>query len=71
MSINTNDACEWNPATNQLALTTDPVHAQAEVMVGADVAYRPCAPCAALPRFRRYRTRRPIVRRTPPESAKP
>lgn len=54
-----NDWCEWNPAENREAFP-DENHAPATVLVGADGQYRLCAECAALPRFKRLKTRKAI-----------
>lgn len=57
--------CEWNPTKNRTAYDYE-VHAQADVIVGAEGAYRLCNDCAALPRFSRYRRRTVIVRKREP-----
>ncbi len=59
------DGCEWNPEADRPAYDGDAHHreASAEVIVGSDGKWRLCASCSRLPRFARYRTRKPIVRR--------
>jgi hypothetical protein len=57
--------CEWNPTADREAFEGDPPHGEATVMVGADGKYHLCDACARLPRFARYRVRRPLGRRVP------
>ena len=54
------DPCEWSPRDGRAAYA-DEVHAKADVIVGADGQWRLCESCAALPHFKRFRTRRPIA----------
>lgn len=58
--------CEWNPDEDRPAWNTDEHHCtvQAEVLVGADGQWRLCSPCSRLPKFRAFRTRRPLRDRT-------
>jgi hypothetical protein len=58
------DGCEWSPGDNRPAWTIDRHHREtpATIIVGADGQWRLCDACAALPRFRRYRTRKKIDR---------
>lgn len=56
--------CEWNPDADRPGLTGDRYHDDASVLVGSDGAWRLCASCAGLPRFARFRVRRPIARRS-------
>ena len=58
------DPCEWNPTANRMAYEGEE-HAQADLVVGVDGQWRLCAACAALPRFKRFRVRRPVKRRPP------
>ncbi len=53
------DPCEYNPDKKQAAYW-DEVHAEAELVVGADGQWRLCKVCAALPFFNRFHTRRRI-----------
>jgi len=55
------DGCEWDPAANRWARAGDEHNATtaAQVMVGQQ-AFRLCKSCAALPRFKRLRKRKPI-----------
>lgn len=64
---NIDDGCEWDPVGARPARTSDDHYEQtpADLIVGADGAWRLCSSCAALPVFGRYRVRRPIVRSTP------
>lgn len=57
--------CEWNPVADREAFVGDPPHGQATVMVGTDGKYHLCESCARLPRFARFRVRRPLGRRVP------
>lgn len=50
------DPCEWNPEMGR-ASYTDEFHAVAEIIVGADGAWRLCAKCVALKIFKQYRKR--------------
>lgn len=59
-AISLRDACEWNPVANREATNRDAPHARAEVELGKACAWRLCAACAELPRFRIYTQRRPI-----------
>ncbi len=61
LGVPRSDPCEWNPKTNAFAYE-DEVHARAELIVGANGQVRLCRSCAALPRFKRYRKRKEIVR---------
>lgn len=54
------DPCEWNPAADRPALTTDTPHAEAQIICGANGQWRLCDSCAQLSRFARYRIRRHI-----------
>jgi hypothetical protein len=66
------DPCEWDPARgrpNAGTLLSDGTWScmqgcrnRADVIVGARAQWRLCESCAALPRFSRYRVRRPIER---------
>ena len=56
--------CEWNPATNEPAYETDE-HTRttpAVVSVGRNGDWHLCASCAALPRFKRFTSRSPVLR---------
>lgn len=59
------DPCEWDPEHDRPTLGEGDAHAQAEVVLGRG-AWRLCASCASLPRFRRYKLRRPIERKVQP-----
>lgn len=48
--------CEYNPEKKAAAFENE-VHAQATMIVGAKGQWRLCASCAALPEFRRFKTR--------------
>jgi hypothetical protein len=64
-----NDPCEWNPDADRAAYENE-THAQADFIVGrGNGNWRLCAKCAALPRFKRYRVRKPIVTATGEEPA--
>jgi len=54
-------ACEWNPVTSEPAKEGDVPHAAAVVSVGADGRWHLCESCAALPKFKRLRVRRPVA----------
>lgn len=56
------DGCEWNPGADRPARAGDAHNSTtpAALLVGADGNWRLCALCAALPRFRRFRRRKPI-----------
>lgn len=54
--------CEWDPRTEQAALSTLSAHDVATVTVGANGRWRLCDSCAALPIFKRFRWRRRIRR---------
>jgi hypothetical protein len=58
------DGCEWNPERDGLAFVGDRHTREnpATVLVGGRENYRLCDGCAALPRFKRLRKRRPIRR---------
>lgn len=56
------DPCEWHPSENRPAQTGDASHADATVSVGSDGEFHLCASCAALPRFARFKVRRPLSR---------
>jgi hypothetical protein len=49
--------CEWNPAENQEAYTTDKPHANAIWQIGTNTTWHLCDQCARLPRFRKYKKR--------------
>jgi hypothetical protein len=53
--------CEWDPVRGLPATDEEPAHAEATVSVGADGTWHLCDACAALPRFKGYRSRRPIT----------
>ena len=55
------DACEWNPRADLPAAAGDEPHADATVSLG-DGDWHLCASCAALPRFKHFRVRRPLTR---------
>jgi hypothetical protein len=55
------DPCEYNPVEKRPAYDHE-VHAEADLIVGADGAWRLCVACAALPEFRRFRVRK-LVRK--------
>ena len=59
------DGCEWCPDADRPSYGGDKHHetVRAEWMIGSGIPWRLCAECAKLPRFARYRVRRPIVRR--------
>jgi hypothetical protein len=54
--------CEWNPKRNAAANAGDPDACPNEVewSVGSNGEWHLCASCAALPRFKRYKTRKRI-----------
>lgn len=54
--------CEWNPTADRPSQSGDPPHADATVSLGADGDWHLCEACAALPRFARFRTRKPLRR---------
>lgn len=56
--------CEWDPERNDLAFGTDHHHqtSPATMIVGANGQFRLCDSCAALPRFKRFRVRKPVRR---------
>jgi hypothetical protein len=62
---NLDDGCEWDPGAARPARTGDAHYEQttADLRVGAGGEWRLCSSCAALPVFKRYRKREPIVRR--------
>lgn len=51
--------CEFFPVEQRAAWDHE-VHAEAEVIVGANGQWRLCKACAALPFFNRFRNRREI-----------
>jgi hypothetical protein len=55
----TNDPCEYNPTAGRAAFDHE-THAPAEFIVGAQGQWRLCGKCAALPEFKKFRTRKPI-----------
>ena len=59
------DPCEWDPEHDHPAFAHEHAHASAVFVLGRG-AWRLCASCAALPRFLRYKLRRPIERRAAP-----
>ncbi len=61
--------CEWNPTTSEPAKQGDPPHAEAVVSVGADGRWHLCESCAALPKFKRLRVRKPLGRPPAPPPA--
>lgn len=60
MALRIDDPCEFNPDAGRAAYRNE-VHAPAEFIIGANGQWRLCASCAALPHFKRFRTRRPVV----------
>lgn len=56
------DPCEYNPEAKRAAYENE-VHAQAELIVGANGKWRLCGSCAALPEFKRLRKRKVIQKR--------
>lgn len=50
-------SCEWHPTENRSATNSDPDHAPALWIVGADSRWRLCEGCAGLPQFRRLKKR--------------
>lgn len=59
------DGCEWEPTADRPAYDSDEhsLETPAEIMVGAGAPWLLCASCAELPRFKRFRVRKAIVRR--------
>lgn len=60
--ITVEDGCEWDPEGDRPARYDDDHNrtTRADLIVGANGKWRLCSGCAALPRFRRYRKRKPI-----------
>jgi len=60
--------CEWDPANDRHALILGDKYEgcanQATTCVGADGQWHLCDDCAALSRFKRFRTRKPLRRRS-------
>lgn len=56
-------ACEYNPTDKCARFAGEPSHGEATVCVGYDGAWHLCASCAALPEFRKYRSKRPLPRK--------
>ncbi len=52
--------CEWNPFTNLPATSPHGCPNEATVALGAKGEWHLCEQCAALPRFARYRVRKPL-----------
>lgn len=52
--------CDWHPDTGSRALSGDPPHADAELILGPDRLWRLCRACAELPFFDRITTREEI-----------
>ena len=54
--------CEWNPDEGSPSWSSDEHYryVQATVIVGANGRWRLCDSCSRLPRFRRFRIRKPI-----------
>jgi hypothetical protein len=48
------EPCDWNPLTNDWALTDDMPHAEAKYCVGTK-GYHLCAECLLLPKFKRMK----------------
>lgn len=65
--LSVGDGCEWDPSTNKPATvgSAHSVTTPATLIVGAQGNWRLCEECAALPRFRRYRVRKTIVKKGP------
>jgi hypothetical protein len=63
------DLCEWDPEENQPARYIPDTEQSwgcpndAALIVGANGQWRLCESCAALPKFNRFRRRKPIRRR--------
>lgn len=47
--------CEWNPETNQPALSTEPKHGEADWCIGYKCKYQVCTACSKLPVFKRLK----------------
>lgn len=62
-------ACEWDPVRN-VASDGDEYHAEATVSVGANGQWHLCAECAALPWFKRFRSRRALKPASPDPGVK-
>lgn len=56
------EGCEWNPTEKRAVYDNEPhwLNTHASVIVGHNGKWRLCADCAALPDFKRYRSRREI-----------
>jgi hypothetical protein len=52
--------CEWDPARNDAAYEGEGCRNEAELCVGAKGEWHLCRKCAALPRFKRLRARKPL-----------
>jgi len=55
--------CEWAPIADRASFGGDDAYAcpnQAELSVGSDGRWHLCSSCAALPRFSRFRSRKPL-----------
>ncbi len=55
------DPCEWNPEAGRAVYCSE-THGPATTIVGAKGKWRLCDSCAALPHFKRFRSRRPVRR---------
>lgn len=53
--------CEWDPERGEPARIGDGCERAAVLSVGANGQFHLCAECAALPRFKRFRRRVPLV----------
>lgn len=60
------DECEWNPEKSRAKYYGEPCPNEATTIVGADGRWRLCDFCAALPAFKRFRSRIPIRRPAAP-----
>lgn len=80
----THDGCEWSPTRGEAAYSDDPHWLDRSVkaawIVGAGGKWRLCEGCAALPEFKRFRSRvriptesggRPVTDRHPNPTASP
>lgn len=58
------DGCEWSPKHGRATFDNERHHltCRATTIVGAKGQWRLCDSCAALPAFKRFTVRRPIVR---------
>lgn len=61
MNNTSDDLCEYNPEEKRAAYAHEQ-HARAEMVVGANGKWRLCGACAALPEFKKFRSRRKIFR---------